>query len=448
MYQEINFDGLVGPTHNYAGLSFGNRASMRSRAAVSNPQAAALQGLAKMRIVAGHGIRQAVLPPLARPAFGTLRRLGFTGAPAQVIEKAYRTAPELLIACYSASSMWSANAVTTAPSLDAEDGRVHLTPANLVTNFHRSLEADETAVVWRAIFADPERFIHHRPLPANLVLSDEGAANHTRLASRHHLPGIHLFVHGRTGFAPLTEGRFPRRQTLEAGEAVARLHALPPERVIHARQNPAAIDAGAFHNDVIATGNEHVFLFHHLAFSDPAQVSKKLAQAYAGVSDGGALCTREITRFGLDDAVRSYFFNSQLLTLPGGGMLLLAPEECRSIRPVAEAITELVADPDCPIVQAQFVDLRESMLNGGGPACLRNRVVLSEIEQASLSGRVLFDRELDARLTSWIKKRYRTALSPDDLRDPQLPGEIEAALDELTHLLQLGSIYPFQQTGA
>jgi succinylarginine dihydrolase len=221
---------------------------------------------------------------------------------------------------------------------------------------------------------------------------------------------------------------------------------LSPERVIHARQNPAAIDAGAFHNDVIATGNEHVFLFHHLAFSDSAQVSKKLAQAYAGRGDR-ALYMREITRFSLDDAVRSYFFNSQLLTLPGGTMLLLAPEECRSIPPVAEAIAELVADPECPIIQAQFVDLRESMRNGGGPACLRNRVVLSEIEQASLSGRVLFDQELDTALTSWIKKRYRIALSWDDLRDPQLPGEIETALDELTHLLQLGPIYPFQQTG-
>lgn len=447
MYQEINFDGLVGPTHNYAGLSFGNRASMLSRAAVSNPQAAALQGLAKMRIVAGHGIRQAVLPPLARPAFGALRRLGFSGTPGQVIDKAYHCAPELLVACYSASSMWSANAVTTAPSLDAEDGRVHLTPANLVANFHRSLEADETATLWRAIFANPERFIHHAPLPANLALSDEGAANHTRLASRHRLPGIHLFVHGRTGFAPLTKGPFPRRQTLEACEAVARLHALPPERVIHARQNPAAIDAGVFHNDVIATGNERVFLFHHLAFSDPAQVSKRLAQAYAGVSDG-SLCIREITGFGLDEAVHSYFFNSQLLTLPGGTMLLLAPEECRSIPPVAETIAALVADPECPITQVQFVNLRESMRNGGGPACLRNRVVLSEIEQASLSGQIIFDQELDTALTSWIKKRYRTALSWDDLRDPQFPDEIEAALDELTQLLRLGSIYPFQQTGA
>ncbi|MBW0001258.1 MAG: N-succinylarginine dihydrolase [Verrucomicrobia bacterium] len=446
MYQETNFDGLVGPTHNYAGLSFGNYASMRSRAAVSNPQAAALQGLAKMRVVAGFGVCQAVLPPLARPALGTLRRLGFTGTRAQVIEKACRVAPELLIACYSASSMWSANAATTTPSLDAEDGRVHFTPANLVTNFHRSLEAAETAALWQAIFANPEHFTHHPPLPANLVLSDEGAANHTRLASRHGLPGIHLFVHGRTGFAPLTEGHFPRRQTLEAGEVVARMHALSLERVVHARQNPAAIEAGAFHNDVIATGNERVFLYHQLAFADPSQVSKRLAQAYAGVSED-AFCLREITGFSLGDAVRSYFFNSQLLTLPDGAMLLLAPEECRAVPPVAEVIGALIADPECPINQVQFVNLRESMRNGGGPACLRNRVVLSDVERAGLSGRVLFDQGLDAALTSWIKKRYRIALSWDDLRDPQFPGEIETALDELTQILQLGSIYPFQQTG-
>ena len=28
---EINFDGLVGPTHHYAGLSFGNEASTKTK---------------------------------------------------------------------------------------------------------------------------------------------------------------------------------------------------------------------------------------------------------------------------------------------------------------------------------------------------------------------------------------------------------------------------------
>ncbi|MBV9488894.1 MAG: N-succinylarginine dihydrolase [Verrucomicrobia bacterium] len=446
--QEVNFDGLVGPSHNYAGLSYGNQASMRSRAAVSDPQAAALQGLVKMRVVAGHGIRQAVLPPLHRPAVAALRRLGFTGSRTQVLEKAHRTAPELLLACYSASSMWSANAVTTTPSLDAQDGRLHITPANLVTNFHRSLEPEETASVWRAIFADQERFVHHASLPANLVLSDEGAANHTRLAVRHHQSGIHLFVYGRRGFSALIDGRFPRRQTLEASQAITRLHTLDCARTVYAQQHPAAIDAGAFHNDVIATGNERVLLFHRFAFTETDRILGELTRAYANVSKGEPLYLREIAEFTLEDAVRSYFFNSQLLTLPGGDMLLLAPEECRSNPAVADTIAGLISDPACPVSQAQFINLRESMRNGGGPACLRNRVLLSEMEQARLTGQVFFNAVLDEALTAWVKKHYRTALSGDDLRDPQLPVEIDTALDQLTQILQLGSIYPFQQIAA
>ena len=41
---EINFDGLVGPSHNYAGLSIGNLASTRNAGQLSQPRRAALEG--------------------------------------------------------------------------------------------------------------------------------------------------------------------------------------------------------------------------------------------------------------------------------------------------------------------------------------------------------------------------------------------------------------------
>ncbi|HEY0792832.1 MAG TPA: N-succinylarginine dihydrolase [Chthoniobacterales bacterium] len=445
-WREVNFDGLIGPTHNYAGLSPGNRASLRNRAAVSNPRSAALQGLQKMHFLARLGCPQAVVPPLCRPAFSFLRSAGFTGPELRLVECAYREAPDFLAACYSASSMWVANAVTTTPGLDSRDGRVHVTPANLLANTHRTLEAAETSALWQRLLPDPDLFTHHPPLPANLMLTDEGAANHTRFAARQTQPGTHFFVHGRTGREPLAQGPYPRRQTLEASQAVVRTHRLPPGRVVHAQQHPDAIAAGAFHNDVIATGHEHVLLHHPLAFSKSTEVVDALQRAFAEVSET-PLYVRPLLGFSLEEAIESYVFNSQVLTREDGSMLLLAPEESRSVPAVAAAVAALVADPLCPIRQVHHLDLRQSMRNGGGPACLRNRLVLSDAELAAIPRGIRYDEALHERLTAWVTRHYRSELRADDFRDPQFPTEIRTALDELSTLLELGSIYPFQEDG-
>ena len=256
---EANFDGLVGPTHNYAGLSYGNVASTSHAGAVASPKKAALQGLAKMKALAALGLPQGVLPPQERPDVRLLHRLGFRGTDAEMIEKAAKSDPTLLAIASSASAMWTANAATVAPSLDTEDGKVHFTPANLIEKVHRAIEPETTRRVLRAIFAGP-RFVVHAPLPAASSLGDEGAANHTRLGPEVGAPGVHLFVYGREGLrgdrpAPT---RFPARQTLEASRAVARLHRLPEGRAVFAQQSPAVIDQGVFHNDVIAVGHERV----------------------------------------------------------------------------------------------------------------------------------------------------------------------------------------------
>src|SRR5699024_1208877 len=177
---EANFDGLVGTTHHYAGLAIGNRASASNARQPSNPRQAARQGLDKMRAMTELGLAQAVLPPQQRPHLPTLRRLGFSGSGTQVIERAARDAPELLAACSSSAHMWAANAATVSASADTADGRVHFTPANLMSQLHRSIEAPATARILRCIFADEACFAHHAPLPATRALADEGAANHTR----------------------------------------------------------------------------------------------------------------------------------------------------------------------------------------------------------------------------------------------------------------------------
>lgn len=431
---EANADGLVGPTHSYAGLAPGNLASEINSGEASNPRAAVIEGLAKMRRLADWGVPQFVLPPHERPLIGFLRELGFAGSDAQVLESAWKTAPALASAACSASAMWAANAATVTPSADSADGRVHFTPANLVTNLHRSLEAGQTTRALRRLFPgaavhDP---LHH--------FADEGAANHVRLCADHGEPGVNLFVYGRDAWESW-QGRHPARQTREAFEAVARRHGAGG--AVFARQGRAAIDAGAFHNDVVCVGTKTTLLFHELAFEDRAAMQADVRAAARGFEPQFV----EISNADLpiEDAVTSYLFNSQLLSLPGEDRLvLLAPVETRE-NPRAHAAAQGLAASNGPIGRVEYVDVRQSMRNGGGPACLRLRVVLTGEELAATNPAQRFDVRLQERLTDWAERRYRDRLAPADLADPKLLEESRAALDELTQILGLGSaFYPFQ----
>ncbi|MDH0098389.1 MULTISPECIES: N-succinylarginine dihydrolase [Pseudomonadaceae] len=444
---EMNFDGLVGPTHNYGGLSYGNVASQSNSQAISNPKEAAKQGLAKMKALMDMGFKQGVLAPQERPDVAALRRLGFTGSDAEVIARAAREAMPLLVASCSASSMWTANACTVSPSADTADARVHFTAANLNCKFHRSIEHPTTSRVLQAMFASQEHFAHHPALPAVSQFGDEGAANHTRFCKSYGEPGVEFFVYGRSAFdsrypAP---ARYPARQTLEASQAVARLHGLSEEGVVYAQQNPAVIDQGVFHNDVIAVGNGEVLFYHQDAFLDTDKVLGELGSKLAG--RGGnfqAVCVPN-SAVSVEDAVKSYLFNSQLLTRADGSMLLVVPEECRNNASVWRYLEQLTAG-NGPIREVRVFDLKQSMQNGGGPACLRLRVALKEQELAAVNPGVVMSLELHDRLVAWVDKHYRDRLSEADLADPQLLIECRTALDELTQILKLGSVYPFQMT--
>lgn len=445
---EVNFDALVGPTHNYAGLAYGNLASQRSRLTVSNPRAAALEGLAKMKLLADLGVKQAVLPPQDRPDVATLRQLGFAGDDARVLEDAYRTDPTLLAACSSASSMWAANAATVSPSGDTVDGRLHLTPANLSSQFHRCLEAATTSAILREMFPNPASFVHHPPLPGTPLLADDGAANHMRLAMGHGRDGLEIFVFGRSAAdaEPALQTRLPARQSLQASAAIARVH-----RVRHAlfvRQNPAAIDAGVFHNDVIAVSNLNVLLCHEMAFQEgPAaiqQITSRFREACGGELELIVVQERQLS---LAEAVDSYLFNSQLVSLSDGGMALVAPTECLQ-SPAATALLKELPSRRPQIRQVHYVPVRQSMANGGGPACLRLRVVLTPAELAEARQSAFLNATLYDSLCAWVTRHYRDRLSAPDLADPHLLEESRRALDELTQILSLGSIYAFQRTAS
>lgn len=438
--REVNFDGLVGLTHHYAGLSFGNEASTKHRFQVSNPKLAAKQGLQKMKALADAGFVQAVIPPQERPNVDVLRQLGFSGSDEQVVEKAGTQAPHLLSAASSASSMWVANAATVAPSADTLDGKVHLTVANLNNKFHRATESVTTERVLRAIFKDDARFSVHEALPQVAMFGDEGAANHNRLGGDYGEPSTQLFIYGRDDTGHVAPSRYPARQTLAASQAVARLNQVNPGQVVFAQQNPQVIDQGVFHNDVIAVSNRQVLFCHEQAFAQQEKLLATLAERVPGFMPI-QVPTRAVS---VQDAVETYLFNSQLLSREDGSMLLVLPQESQNHQGVWRYLSELVKG-DNPISELKVFDLRESMANGGGPACLRLRVVLTQDEIRAVNPAVLMNDTLFNTLNDWVDRYYRDRLTQADLVDPQLLREGREALDALTKILHLGSVYPFQR---
>ncbi len=442
---EVNFDGIVGPTHNFAGLSHGNVASQANDSTASSPRDAALEGLEKMRVVRDLGLVQAVLPPHQRPNLRALHRLGFFGPPEQALAAVAEKEPRLLRLVSSASSMWAANAATVAPCTDTSDGRLHVVPANLRHMFHRSLEARTTHEIMRAIFRDGSRFVVHPPLPGGEHFADEGAANHTRLVSPSGRP-LHLFAWGRVAFEKdgLGPTRYPARQTREASEAVARLLHLPEESVLFVRQGPVGIDAGAFHTDVVAVGNEHFLMAHEQAFESASAVRGEIDARAPGITQIWAT----EAELPIADAVQSYVFNSQIVSVGHSPtkMTLVAPTETRD-NPRARAFVDRVLGSGGPVSDVLYLDVRQSMRNGGGPACLRQRVPMLASDVSLLGGRVVLDDALFGELSDWVRRNYRDRLTVADLADPALWRESMTALDELTRMLRLGSIYDFQGDG-
>lgn len=414
MLREINFDGIVGPSHNYAGLSLGNIASASHKGSASYPRAAALQGVAKMRTNMERGLAQGFLLPLPRPNFALLDDLAVDGTSDRA----------LLAAAWSASSMWTANAATVSPAPDTADGRCHLTPANLVTMLHRGQEWRDTQAQLKLAFGDTRHFAVHDAVPPSF--GDEGAANHMRLCESHGQPGVEVFVYGRPG------GRFPARQHEQASRAVARKHGLDPARCVFIEQNPAAIEAGAFHNDVVAVANQTVLFTHEQAFADRKDAYEAMHAAFP------ALHVVEVpaSAVSLEEAIRTYLFNAQLVGLPSGEMALVVPSECQESASVWAWCERMLAS-NGPIRQVIPVDVRQSMANGGGPACLRLRVVA---DPATVDARFLLDEAKAQRIESVIAQAWPERIEPEEIGSEKLAKTVIEAREALLAVLSLDEL--------
>ena len=411
---EINFDGIVGPSHNYAGLSLGNIASASHKGNASYPRAAALQGIAKMRGNLERGLAQGFLLPLPRPNFGLLRDLAVGD----------ETNPALVAAAWSASSMWTANAATVSPAPDTGDGRCHLTPANLVTMLHRGQEWRDTQAQLKIAFGDQRHFAVHDAVPSSF--GDEGAANHMRFCDSHDAPGVEVFVYGRPG------GRFPARQHEQASRAVARLHGLEPRRCVFIEQNPAAIEAGAFHNDVVAVANEKVLFTHDQAFADQIDAYEAIRAVFPDLH----VVEVPESQVSLEEAIRTYLFNAQLVTLPTGEMALVVPSECQESTSVWSWCERMLAS-NGPIRHVIPVDVRQSMANGGGPACLRLRVVA---DPATVDARFMLDEAKAERLEAVIAQMWPETIQPDEIGTEALAAKVIEAREALLAVLSLDEL--------
>ena len=405
-FAEINFDGIIGPSHNYAGLSLGNIASANNAGAVSEPRAAALQGVEKMRANLRLGLPQGFFMPLDRPNSAWLAGLATDMASAE---------PHIRAAAFSASAMWAANAATVSPAPDTEDGRCHLSAANLLTMAHRSHEWTGTLAQLRLAFADEQHFAVHGPVPP--PYGDEGAANFMRLCPSHGEAGIEIFVYGKAG------GPFPARQHIESSKAVARAHRLDPARTLFVQQSETAIAAGAFHNDVVAVANERVLFTHEQAFEHPQETYADIKRLMPEVE----IVIVPANRISLADAIQSYLFNAQLVTLPDGGMALILPSEAQENTRVWGWLSEMVAG-NGPIRTLIPVDVRQSMANGGGPACLRLRVAC---DPATVDARFMADEAKLDRISDVIAAHWPATIAPDQLGDSTLVSTVRKAREAL-----------------
>ena len=435
---EINFDGLIGPTHNYAGLSQGNLASQKHLNQTSNPKAAALQGLNKMRLIMDQGIPQGFFLPHERPHLMTLRAIGFGGTDEEVINQAAKKNPALLKNVYSASSMWSANAATFSPSIDSNDQKIHITPANLNSMFHRSIEHEFTKTQLELMFGGVATV--HEPIKNISGYGDEGAANHLRVSAQHLMPGFQIFVYGSSAFE-VHQGIIAR-QAEEISQAVSTQHQLDPDRVLFLKQNEQAIHSGSFHNDIVSLANEEVFIFHQEAFADRVELERVLHQLKDHVKGFHPIeiLSKDIS---LDDLVSSYLLNSQLITVKNNEMMMLLPEEVQNHDNCMKWLEEIKSSS--PIKRFKFVDIHQSMMNGGGPACLRFKAVVNSDELDKINKKFLLSPEKLINLRALVSKHYRDRINPDDLLDIKFMEESYLFLDELTQLLGIGSIYSFQK---
>jgi succinylarginine dihydrolase len=399
-----NFDGLVGATHHYAGLSQGNIASTTHKNTVSNPKEAALQGLAQMRLVYDIVGIQGFLPPHTRPNFEFLHKQGFGSDEAKALQKAYIKKPDILAAAWSASAMWTANAATITKT---DKNYVHITPANLLTMKHRHQELEQTVKNLKMIFHDTEYFTHHLAG----AMPDEGAANYMPLRGKD--TAYDIFV-----YSP-QKANYPARQSVFAFQEIAKNHGC--KNPIFLEQSVIAVNSGAFHNDVVAVSHDDYIIYHEYAFSNDSALPHDILK----IKIPNAMLS-------LEEAVKTYLFNMRIVTDKNNDDVIIASTDILENKNALKVI-DFIFEKNPKIKNIHYLDLKQSMANGGGSACLRVRVPI--INKDAVNQSYLFNDERFKKLEHFIKNNYRDRLTFDDLQDIDFATETLAIHQNLNTLI-------------
>ena len=96
----------------------------------------------------------------------------------------------------------------------------------------------------------------------------------------------------------------------------------------------------------------------------------------------------------------TYLFNSQLVEYKDGHMLI-APIRCRRNALVRKYLQSITGKHKL-IKKVRYVNLEQSLWNGGGPACLRLRVTMTESEFSALHPGIIFTDKLHLQLRKWV----------------------------------------------
>ncbi|QDT03357.1 N-succinylarginine dihydrolase [Rubripirellula lacrimiformis] len=433
---EVQIDRLVGPTHHFGGLGVGNLASKSHSGQVSNPAAAAIQGLEKMKLVASLGVPQWVLPPQQRPDWTLLRSLGFAGSDRDVLRDARDRSPELLSAASSSSAMWTANAATVTVGNDGDRWGTDVSIANLSSSLHRCIEWQQTEADLRAILPSSVRV--HSPLMGGAAMRDEGAANHMRLGHVDAPEFVDVFVYGDQD--PLPQNFMPR-QTLASFQAIDRRHQWDrPQRsaghAVFLKQHPRAIDAGAFHNDVVAISHHDLMIHHQFAFADNDAAMELLDRRCVEVT-GRPVVRVQVAddQLTMDEAIATYLFNSQVVSVGADDAppVMICPVQVDRSAAARGLVDRWQSEG--LISRVQFVDLGQSMAGGGGPACLRLRVPMQPEDVDAMSPASRWTPELHDRLCQIIHDGYPKAVSWDELASIDFVNAAKRVRDQVAESL-------------
>ena len=321
--------------------------------------------------------------------------------------------------------------------MDNIDNAIHITVANLNSMMHRSIEPKFTYKMLKRIL---NKKVNINKSLLNLPnIGDEGAANHIRIAERHNVPGYQIFVYSSEN---ISHAKTIERQSLIGSKLIARKNCVEDQRVFYLQQSNRAIRYGSFHNDIVSTANENIFIYHEEAFESTQELKVILAKLKKLVPNFKPIKILN-SEIDLQTIVSSYLLNSQLISLPSGGMMFLLPSEVKQYPNCMQWLEKISAEEE--IKKIKFIDVKQSMRNGGGPACLRLRMIFNENEISSVNKNFLLDDNKIDLLTNLIENKYRDRLQPDDLLDPNLADESLEILDALTKIFKTGSIYNFQK---